>query len=131
VRPWIDTETHRRPGSASSQTFLPIVTTEQSNPGRHFQTDSTKGVINIVTRFLDIPDDPRESLRKHSGEHVNDLRAFMASGKDYVEYDTRGMNKQGIRKKYNGFYQAIRRPEFYGLVMVTRYGEHIRLIRQG
>ena len=81
--------------------------------------------------MIEINDDPERYKRMHKGRHVDQLRAFMASRKTFVKLDTDGVPMKQIKRDYNGLYQAIRRPEFRGLVTVKRYGTIIQLIRQG
>lgn len=79
--------------------------------------------------MTEIKDDPERYRRMKSGRHVEQLRAFVESGKVFVKLDD--VPKQHLRREYNGLYQAVHRPEFKGLVTVKRYGATIQLIRQG
>ncbi len=80
-------------------------------------------------KMTEIKEDPEIYKRRKSGPHVNQLRAFMESGKVFVKLED--MPSEKVRKEYRGLWTASRRPEFRGLVTVKRYGTIIQLIRQG
>ena len=77
-----------------------------------------------MNEVKDLPDVQRRSAR-----NVDQLRAFMSSGKQQVTLS--GVPAKEVQRVYNGLVQAVRRPEFKGLVTARRCGKMIYLIRKG
>lgn len=65
--------------------------------------------------------------RRRNSPHVNQLRAFLGSGKEQVQLV--GVHPREVSRVYNGLKQASGRPEFKGQVAVQHYGDAIYLIR--
>ncbi len=75
-----------------------------------------------MNEVKDIP-----NVQRRSGNRVNQLRAFIDSGKQQVEL--KGVPEREVTRVYNGLVQASVRPEFKGLVTARRIGKTIYLIR--
>ena len=75
-----------------------------------------------MSEVKDIPD-----VQRRSGKRVNQLRAFIDSGKQQVEL--KGVPAREVTRVYNGLMQAVGRPEFKGMVTARRCGKTIYLIR--
>ena len=75
-----------------------------------------------MNEVKDLPD-----VQRRNGNRVNQLRAFISSGKQQVEL--KGVPAREVHRVYNGLMQAAGRPEFKGLVTARRYGNTIYLIR--
>lgn len=75
-----------------------------------------------MNEVKDIPD-----VQRRNGNRVNQLRAFISSGKQQVEL--KGVPVREVHRVYNGLVQASGRSEFKGLVTVRHCGKTIYLIR--
>ena len=65
--------------------------------------------------------------RRRNSPRVNQLRAFLESGKAQVQLV--GIPPREVGRVYNGLKQASGRPEFKGRVFAQRYGDQIFLVR--
>ena len=79
-------------------------------------------------KMIEVDSIPRTQHRR-SAKNVNQLRLFCSSGKRTVQLED--VAEKDARRLYNGLKMACRRPEFKGLVSVTRHGNDIYLIRRG
>lgn len=66
---------------------------------------------------------------KRNAPHVNQLRAFLRSGKKCVLLSDVPLDKS--RSVYNGLQQASHRMEFGGMIEVKRDGHYLYLVRRG
>lgn len=80
-------------------------------------------------RMTEVKEVPAPRRGRRSAPHVDQLRAFLDSGKRSVTVD--GIPPTERRKVYGGLKTASGRPEFDGAVTVTRDGDTIYLERRG
>lgn len=72
---------------------------------------------------------PETRKGKRNAPHVNQLRAFLRSGKKCVLLSDVPPGKW--RSVYNGLQQASHRMEFGGMIEVKRDGPYLYLVRRG